>query len=45
MKQQAEIALKEMPRFSPAYSLYEDLLKTAEENIRRSFRDAEAMER
>lgn len=44
MKDQAKKALKEIPRFSPAYRLYEAIQKTAEENIRQSFRDAEALE-
>jgi hypothetical protein len=44
MKAEAEKALKELPRFSPAYRLYEIILKTAEANIRQSFRDAEALE-
>lgn len=44
MKEEAEKALKEIPRFSTAYRLYEAIQKTAEANIRQSFRDAEALE-
>lgn len=44
MKEEAEKALKEVPRFSPAYQLYDTIQKTAEANIRQSMRDAEALE-
>ncbi|MBU4260403.1 MAG: helix-turn-helix domain-containing protein [Proteobacteria bacterium] len=44
MKEDAEKALKEIPRFSPAYRLYEYLKKHAEQNIERSRREREQYE-
>ena len=44
MKEESENALKEIPRFSPAYKLYEDLKKYAEYNIKASYRDRESFD-
>ena len=44
MKTEAESALKEIPTFSPAYKLYEDLKKHADYNIKRSLREREAFD-
>jgi hypothetical protein len=44
MKEEAERALQEISRFSPAYRLYNTIKKTAENNIQQSMRDAEAWE-
>jgi transcriptional regulator with XRE-family HTH domain len=44
MKAEAEKALAELPRFSPAYSLYESVMKHAVWSIDVSRRDAEAFE-
>lgn len=43
-KNETERALKEIPRFSPAYRLFEYLKKDAERNIKRSLEDREAFE-
>ena len=44
MRVEAEKALMEIPRFSPAYRLYENLKKNADHNIDLSFRDREAFD-
>lgn len=44
MKARAEEALKSLPPFSPGYELYEDVLRMAEHNIKRSLREGEAYE-
>jgi transcriptional regulator with XRE-family HTH domain len=44
MKQEAGKALAELPRFSPAYELYEAVARYAEQSIKRSIRDGEAFE-
>jgi transcriptional regulator with XRE-family HTH domain len=44
MKEDAEKALEEIPRFSPGYRLYENLKKHAEQNIERSLRERERYE-
>lgn len=41
MKEKAEEALKEISRFSPAFRLYDDLKKHAEQNIGRSVKSRE----
>ena len=44
MKENAEKALKDTPRFSPAYELYEDVRQCAEQRIQRQLQDAERFE-
>jgi hypothetical protein len=44
MKTEAENALKEIPPFSPAYRLYEDIKIHADYNVKRSLRDREAFD-
>jgi hypothetical protein len=44
MKQESEKILQSMPRFSPAYELYDGLRKHAEEGIADSRRTKEAFE-
>ena len=44
MKADAENALKEIPRFSPSYEVYEEIRKSAVERIARSLREAERYE-
>ena len=44
MKEKAARILQEVPRFSPAYGLYEALKKTAQQNIERSRRERERLE-
>lgn len=44
MKKETEKAMEEIPQFSPAYRLYEDLRKTADRNIERSIRDRESFD-
>lgn len=44
LKNNAEDALKEIPRFSPAYRLYEYLKKRAEQDIERSISERELFE-
>jgi len=44
MRDEAERALQEIPRFAPAYRLYELLKKHAEVDINRSLREGEAYE-
>lgn len=44
MRDEAEKVLQEIPRFAPAYRLYELLKKHAEADINRSLREAEAYE-
>ena len=44
MKEEAEKALKEISRFSPAYKLYELIKSSAEESIQRSLKIGEAFE-
>ncbi|AEG00353.1 helix-turn-helix domain-containing protein [Methylomonas methanica] len=44
MRDEAEKALQEIPRFAPAYRLYESLKKHAETDINRSIKEAEAFE-
>jgi transcriptional regulator with XRE-family HTH domain len=43
-KAEARKALEELPRFSPAYELYEAVGRNADESIKRSIRDGEAFE-
>jgi transcriptional regulator with XRE-family HTH domain len=44
MRDESERALQEIPRFAPAYRLYELLKKHAEADINRSLRESEAYE-
>jgi transcriptional regulator with XRE-family HTH domain len=44
MKQQAEKAMAQLPRFSPAYALYESIARHADWDIKISMRDAESFE-
>ncbi len=44
MKESAEMTLKEIPPFSPAYRLYEDIKTHADYNVKRSLRDLEAFD-
>jgi transcriptional regulator with XRE-family HTH domain len=44
MKREANKALAELPRFSPAFSLYESIAQYADWGIKMSLRDAEAFE-
>jgi hypothetical protein len=44
LKEDAENSLKEIPRFSPAYRLYENLKKHAEQSIEWSLREREQFE-
>ena len=41
LKQESEKALQQIPRFSAAYRLYENIQKHAEEEIKRSMRERE----
>jgi hypothetical protein len=44
MKADAEAVLKDVPRFSPAYEVYDEILRCAEQRISRSLREAERFE-
>ncbi len=44
LKKKAETLLKEIPRYSPAYRLYESLREHAEQSIKRSLREGERFE-
>ena len=44
MRDEAEKALQEIPRFAPAHRLYDALKKSAEDDISRSLREREAFE-
>lgn len=44
MRDEAEKALQEIPRFAPAHRLYDSLKRHAEDNIKRSLRERETFE-
>jgi hypothetical protein len=44
MKQEADKILSELPRFSPAFTLYESIARHAGWSIDRSIRDGELFE-
>jgi hypothetical protein len=44
MRESAEKVLRELPRFSPAFGLYEAILKNAELSIKRSSKEREVLE-